>query len=222
MTATEPSRGPLVGVYGGTFDPVHLGHLRTALELREDAGLAEVRFVPCREPPHRDTPGAPVTVRQRMLAAALDRAPGFVLDERELDRAGPSYTVDTMESLRESLPDATLCLILGMDAFLGLERWHRWRDLLELANLIVAHRPGWSPEPGSVADRLEGRRVAAPSELAGVTGRLWLHAVTALDISSTDVRARVARGADVRFLVTDAVRDILLETGCYRGAHAAA
>jgi nicotinate-nucleotide adenylyltransferase len=135
----------MIGIYGGTFDPVHFGHLRTALEVREALGLDEVRFTPCRQPPHRVAVASP-EAREKMLELALAKEAGFVLDRRELDRPGPSYMIDTLAALRaEWGADASLCLILGRDAFLGLPSWRRWNELTGLAHLVVMTRPGAGP-----------------------------------------------------------------------------
>ncbi|MFQ5636238.1 MAG: nicotinate-nucleotide adenylyltransferase [Gammaproteobacteria bacterium] len=209
-----------IGILGGTFDPVHYGHLRTAMELREYLGLAEVRFVPCRIPPHDKAPVAPVETRLAMLNAAIADTPGFVVDERELQRAGPSYSVDTLASLREDLADRPLCLIVGMDAFAGLATWHRWRDILSLAHIVVAHRPGAEPpDTGAVGRLLDGCRMLRPADLdAAPAGHILLHAVTQLDISSSGIRELVGRGGSPRFLLPDRVASEIASSGCYAGA----
>ena len=213
----------VTGIYGGTFDPVHIGHLRTALELLQSLALNEVRFIPAREPPHREPTRASAAVRWRMLEAALGGQPGFVLDDRELQRAGPSYTVDTLESLRVEQPRRSLALILGMDAFTGLPDWHRWEQLFQFAHLIVVHRPGAGlPTDGEIGELLAARGISDPALLASGAGHILEWAVTSLDISASAIRRSVAAGEDPRFLVPDAVRDIIRETGCYedRGAGA--
>jgi nicotinate-nucleotide adenylyltransferase len=210
----------LTGIYGGTFDPVHLGHLRTALEVRAALGLDEVRFVPSRQPLHRGLPVAPTAQRLAMLQAAVFDQPGFRVDMRELERAGPSYTVDTLHALREEEPGRRLALILGMDAFLGLPTWHRWQEILQLSHIVVAHRPGWSPPAsGPLGQLLAAVGVSGPTEPEAPAGRIIVLPVTPLDISSTDIRADVRRGGDPRFLVTEEVRRIILASGCYRDAH---
>ncbi|MCC5795001.1 MAG: nicotinate-nucleotide adenylyltransferase [Chromatiales bacterium] len=210
-------QGPL-GIAGGTFDPVHHGHLRLALELSTVAGLEEVRFVPAGEPPHRGRPRAPAGLRARLLEHALAGCPGFVLDRRELERQGPSYTVTTLESLREEFPGRPLCLLMGLDAFAGLASWHRWEALPGLAHLLVGLRPGAElPEAGPVAALLDARRVYDPAALrTAPAGHVLLHEVTQLAISSSAIRALVAKGGDPRFLVPDPVRALLIESGCYR------
>ena len=132
-----------VGVFGGTFDPIHYGHLRTAFELLQALRLAEVRFIPCSDPPHRGKTYASAAERLRMVALAIDGQEGFVADDRELARGGPSYSIDTLLTLREEFPQRSLGLILGMDAFLGLHTWYRWDEILDVAHIVVAHRPGF-------------------------------------------------------------------------------
>jgi nicotinate-nucleotide adenylyltransferase len=132
-----------IGIFGGTFDPIHFGHLRTAFELLQALRLHEMRFMPAGNPPHREVTVASAPVRLAMVQAATQGQPGFVVDDREIRREGLSYSVDTMRTLRADFPDHSLCLIVGMDAFLGLPKWHQWRELLDLAHLVVAHRPGW-------------------------------------------------------------------------------
>lgn len=207
----------LVGVFGGTFDPIHLGHLRIALELLERTGLSEVRFIPAARPPHRAAPATPATLRFAMLEAAVADEPRFVADRRELDRPGPSYTVDTLESLAADFPDATLCLLLGMDAFVGLPGWHRWREVLELAHVVVADRPGARlPDDGELGWLVRERRTTDPVDLrAARAGRIHVEPVTQLDISASGLRAAIRAGRDPRYLVPDAVRRIIFETECY-------
>jgi len=132
-----------IGILGGTFDPIHFGHLRMAQELAESLGLDEVRFIPAARPPHRAQPHGAAEARAEMVRLAISGNPRFVLDTREFERDGPSYMVDTLSCLRAEVGDDTpLCLLLGADAFLGLPTWHRWRELFQLAHVVVAHRPG--------------------------------------------------------------------------------
>ena len=127
-----------IGLFGGTFDPLHYGHLRTAFELWQALKLSEVRFMPTGSPPHREQPHAPAQLRLEMVKAAVADQPAFVVDDREVRRTGVSYSVDTLTEVRAEYPQRSLCLLLGMDAFLGLPNWHRWRELLDLAHIIVA------------------------------------------------------------------------------------
>ena len=209
----------MIGILGGTFDPIHHGHLRCAQELLQDLPLDEVRLVPCRIPPHRDAPHASAAQRLRMLTAALDDAPGLIVDGRELSREGPSYTVDTLHSLRAELGATPLCLIVGMDAFNGLDRWHRWQELIGLAHIVVAHRPGWTPpQTGDVAELLRRHAAHSPLELRSrPAGRILPWPITALDIAATAIRAQVAAGKSPRFLVPDTVARIIAAEGLYMG-----
>ena len=143
----EPVNPPLL-VFGGTFDPVHVGHLGAVSALRDALHLETVIWLPAGEPPHRPPPAASAAHRLAMLRLALAGEPDCVIDSRELNRSGPSYTVLSLEELRAEYPDQPLCLALGLDAALGLPEWHRWREVLALAGIAVMRRPGWSlPEP---------------------------------------------------------------------------
>lgn len=206
-----------LGIFGGSFDPVHFGHLRAAIELMTGAGLSEVRFVPARLPPHRPPTVAPEALRLRMLEAALAGFPAFVLDQRELHRAGPSYMVDTLASLRAEMPRRPLCLMLGMDAFASLPAWHRWREIPELAHIVVACRPGTPARPGGEAGALLAEReVPGPEALARrPAGLVLARDITQLDISSSAIRTLVAAGGSPRYLVPDAVLELLERTHIY-------
>jgi nicotinate-nucleotide adenylyltransferase len=206
-----------IGVFGGTFDPIHYGHLRTALELKALLDLAKVHLVPCASPPHRTAPMTDGALRLRMVQAAVRGEPGFVADDRELERAGVSYTFDTLASFRAELPGRSLCLLLGMDAFLGLPKWHRWRELTMLAHIVVAHRPGWNaPTEGMLGELLRERRPSSAAEIAAKpAGFVHIQPVTQLEISSTDLRDSLRAGRDPKFLVPDSVREIIIETECY-------
>lgn len=210
-----------IGIFGGTFDPVHFGHLRPALELMEELALREVHLIPSAIPPHRDPPFADGAHRLAMLRQAVAGQPGFVVDERELRRAGVSYMVDTLASLREEFGERPLCLLLGMDAFLKLHCWHRWAEIPELAHIVATHRPGWEFDSGVVpapmAEVLEQRRVEQPEALADEpAGRILLQSVTQLDISATAIRKAVRNGRSVRYLTRDAVLEYIAEHHLYQ------
>jgi nicotinate-nucleotide adenylyltransferase len=208
-----------IGLFGGTFDPVHYGHLRTAFEVLQQLSLDELRFIPCGDPPHRGVTFADATARLRMVELATREQPEFVVDDRELKRDGPSYTVDTLDSIRRESPGCSLCLIVGMDAFLGLPGWHRWDEILGYAHMVVAHRPGWrAPRDGVLGELLAERRTDCVEDLhVAECGRIYVHAVTQLEIASTEIRRLVGAGRDPRFLMPDAVRDDILKSACYAG-----
>jgi nicotinate-nucleotide adenylyltransferase len=209
-----------IGIFGGTFDPIHFGHLRTAFELWQDLGLAEMRFVPAGRPPHRGTPSCEPLHRLAMVRAAVADQPGFVVDDREVRRDGPSYMVLTLRELRAEGPARPLCLVVGMDAFLGLPQWYEWREVLELAHVVVAHRPGWSaPAGGPLGELLAARGTQRVADLHdSLAGRIHVRPVTQLEISSTELRDLIVAGRDPRYLLPDAVRAIIRDTACYQSA----
>ncbi len=209
-----------LGVFGGTFDPVHYGHLRTAFEMLQALDFGEVRFIPCGDPPHRGGTFANAEQRLAMVHAAVGEQAGFVVDDREIRRDGPSYSVDTLESLRREFPEHSLGLILGMDAFLNLPGWHQWDKILDFAHIVVAHRPGWrAPDYGPLGDLLAERGTHRIHDLhSAAAGRVHIHAVTQLEIASTDIRELIAIGRDPRYLTPDAVIDVMREIGCYENS----
>ena len=207
-----------IGVFGGTFDPIHYGHLRSAFEMLQALDFDEVRFMPCGDPPHRGVTYATADLRYRLVRLAIEGQDGFVADDRELQRDGLSYTVDTLISLREEFPDRSLGLIVGMDAFLGLPGWHRWDEILDVAHIVVAHRPGWkAPDIGVLGDLITEHGTHRVDDLhAAMCGRIHIHAVTQLEIASTEIRDLINAGRDPRFLMPDAVRHEINETKIYR------
>jgi len=212
-----------IALLGGTFDPIHFGHLRLAEELAESLGIAEVRFIPAGQPPHRGQPRAAAKHRLEMARLAIAGNPRFVLDEREIHRAAPSYSVDTLTALRAELPAATpLVLFMGADAFLGLTTWHEWRRLFALAHIAVAQRPGfpaaaWEDAlPDPLRRLLSIRRGEYAGEiLEKPSGRVFLQSITQLDISASQIRDRALRGKSLRYLLPDAVIAYLNENHLY-------
>ena len=162
-------------------------------------------------------PVADAQLRLQMVELATSDQPGFVVDDREVRKQGPSYSVETLSELRHEYPDRSLCLIVGMDAFLSLTKWHQWRELLQLAHLVVAHRPGWrAPGMGPLGELLVDRGTGRIGDLHEQrAGCIFIHAVTQLEISSTEVRHLIAMGRDPRFLMPDSVRKLILESHCY-------
>ncbi len=205
----------MIGILGGTFDPPHYGHLRPARELMSALGLAELRFIPAANPPHRPPPVAASADRLKMLQLAIAGEPGFVADDRELRRGGPSYTILTLEELHAELAGRRLCLIMGMDALLGLDRWHRWQELWDYAHIVALPRPGWPVEQGLPA-WARPRLCRDARELTQTpSGRLWIQPVTPQDISATRLRAVLARGASVAEWVPPAVLQYIKDNRIY-------
>lgn len=191
-----------LAVFGGTFDPVHIGHLTVAWEAAELLD-AEVRLMPASVPPHRSAPLASSAERVAMLRAALAGQSRLVLDARELEREGPSYTIDTLRELRAEQGARPLVLLLGADAFAGLPGWHRWRELFDFAHIGVLSRPGVDAlRPAELIEQVAARRVDDVAALHAVPcGKLVELAVTPLEISATRIRELLAAGRDPRYLL---------------------
>jgi len=207
-----------IGIFGGTFDPIHYGHLRPALEILDALSLDTMLFIPAGQPPHRRAPRASAELRLAMVKAAVQGAGRFEVDDRELKRSGPSYMVDTLIELKQEHRDSALVLVLGTDAFLGLPGWERWREIFDHAHVAVAHRPGWWLQAeGELASLLAERFDADPRHALGRSaGSILLRPVTQLEISSTRIREEAAAGRELRYLVPDAVRELILNSACYR------
>jgi nicotinate-nucleotide adenylyltransferase len=216
---------PPIGILGGTFDPIHHGHLRIAQEALEQCDLAQVRLVPCGTPPHRPAPNAASKSRWEMVRLALNGHPDFLVDVHEVFRTDPCYTVDTLAALRAELgPQQPLCLILGGDAFMQLHTWHDWRRLFQLAHIVVLQRAGSLPLGNAMlkadaALQTEYQARLAPGAGAlheAPNGAIFVADMPALEISSTDIRRRCADGKSLRYLVPEAVANYINTNSLYR------
>ena len=211
----------MLGILGGTFDPVHFGHLRAALDVQQALGFSELRLMPLAGAVHRRPPVASGAERLAMLRAAIAGEPALRVDDRELQRGGPSYTVETLESLRaEAGAETPICLLIGADAFNGFADWHRPLDVLGLAHLVVMQRPDTpTARDAWLRAQVAERRVQSSERLRdSAAGYIFLQTVTQLDISATRIRALLARGLSPRFLLPDAVLTMAREGGCYTHA----
>jgi nicotinate-nucleotide adenylyltransferase len=212
----------VLGILGGTFDPIHYGHLELAREVMAAAGLATVRLVPAGDPPHRNAPVAGAIERLAMAELAVAGYPGLTVDAREIDRTGRSYTVLTLEELRAEIGSEPLALILGADAFLDLPSWHRWREIFALAHVIVVARPGTAfdgPLPPALAAEWGRRHRATPDALhAAPAGAIVRVAITPRPISASAIRKALAAGdeAAVRGLLPPAVLAYIGRNRLYR------
>ena len=213
----------LCGLFGGTFDPIHYGHLAPVREVCVAAGLAKVAYIPAAAPPHRPPPQAGADHRLAMTRIALadERQNGrpFEADDVELKRRGPSYSIDTLQSLRRRHPKQRYALIVGLDALLGLETWHRWRALQQSVHIIVMTRPGWrAPEPPPAWWRLARAGTDSDSGDAlqrAAAGKLVFIDTAPVDASATEVRERIARGGDWDALVPPGVGDYIRKHNLY-------
>lgn len=204
----------LIGINGGTFDPIHFGHLRPALEVLNALKLDEVRFIPAYQPVHRDMPSATVQQRCDMISLAIEPQPNFKLDTIEIDRGGPSYMADTLKSIKTANPDAMLVLMMGTDAFAKFDAWHQWEAILKTANLVVTHRPG-EPVPcqGEVGRIFNQYWVP---ELTNDAGQIVDLPITQLDLSATALRSYLKKGVSVDYLMPLTVADYIRQHQLYQ------
>jgi nicotinate-nucleotide adenylyltransferase len=207
-----------IGILGGTFDPIHYGHLRLAEEMLELAGLRQIRFVPTGTPPHRDAPQVSATQRSEMVKLAIADQPAFVLDER----ATECYTVDTLRELRAEMGEQQpLCLLMGGDAFLQLHTWHEWEQLFGLAHIVVGYRPGFTIEeriitaPAPLREHYQKRLCAATTLRAQAHGGIAVLGIPKLEISATVIRSRVAEQRSIRYLLPNTVAEYIHQHQLY-------
>lgn len=216
-----------LAILGGTFDPIHFAHLRLAEELAESFGLQEVRFLPAAVPPHRSAPRTTPEQRRAMVLLAIEGNPRFRLDDRELKRPGASYTFDTLSEIRREIDTRPLCLLMGADAFALFATWHRWQEILELAHVVVARRPGYPLEElaASLPTPLRDvylRRHAPDARTLHLepAGRIFTHEMTGLDVSATALRTLIARHGSLRYLMPDPVIAYIESQGLYKDPNA--
>ncbi len=205
-------------IYGGTFDPVHIGHLRLAVELQDALSAERVDLVPCHVPPHRDVPGASALQRLELLALAIEGEPGLAVDDRELKREGASYTADTLRQIRQEIgPDEPLVMAVGTDAFAKFDQWREWNLIPELAHIVVIVRPGADIPEGSAAHGLIAERgVGAPEALhREPCGHVLCLQPPELDISATAIREKIASGQSPRYLMPESVWQYIRRSGLY-------
>jgi len=212
----------MIGIFGGTFDPVHFGHIKPALDVKQSLGLEELRFIPCSIPAHRAAPIATVEQRLAMLSAAIDEYEHCVIDKRELNRQGISYMVDTLQSLQHDLTGKSLCLIIGMDAFLGLSQWYQWQQIFELANCVVTYRPGFELNlkqlPVDLMNVVKQRQVdSVKAFVEKEKGTIFFLSVAQLNISATDIRKRVKQAESIEEFVPPAVNNVIQQQKIYTG-----
>ncbi len=208
----------MIGILGGTFDPIHYGHLRTALDVQQRLSLEEVRFIPCGEPPHRIAPVAEPLQRLAMVRAAIAGQKRFTVDDRELRRDGPSYMVDTLRSLKSDFKDKSFCLLLGTDAFNDLAQWHEWQQIFDLANIVVMRRPGVDGKAKinkHLFSQIKHRLVDADVLNKKQNGSICFVPVTQMEISATMIRQQWQQCNDIQFFLPDAVLTLIQQQNIY-------
>jgi nicotinate-nucleotide adenylyltransferase len=206
-----------IALFGGTFDPVHLGHLQVACEVQSQLAIDDFRLLPAGDPPHRSTTFATAAHRLAMLELAVEAFPQLRIDRRELERSGPSWTVLTLQSLAHQYPGRPLLLVIGQDSANSFDQWHRWREILGMAHLVVMTRPGEEPmySKGLQAELAARRAGSGRALYRQPAGLVWPLSVSPLDISSTAVRERIAAGLPLDGYLLPAVADYVRQHGLY-------
>ena len=203
----------MIGVFGGTFDPIHYGHLRAALEVQELFELTQVRLIPSATPPHREQPNVTAMQRSEMVKLAIADLKTFVCDDRELEREGYSYMVDTLASLHTDFPNQALLLFIGMDAFNGLTRWHQWQHLFDYAHVVVLTRPNFQQH--NLNEFFAARLTNDKTQLKQLSGFLYFQDITQLDVSASLIRQLIAEKRSPKFLLPDSVLDFIAQHQLY-------
>jgi len=211
-----------IGILGGTFDPIHYGHLRLAEEMLELARLQQIRFIPAGNPPHRDTPQVSAQHRSAMVKLAIADQPAFFLDEREAKKTGKCYTVDTLRELRTELGSTQpLCLLMGGDAFLQLHTWHELEHILDLAHIVVGYRPGFTlakriyNAPPKLLQHYQQRLSSVDYLSQQPAGGIAELAIPKLEISATLIRSRVSDNRTIRYLLPATVANYIYQHHLY-------
>lgn len=210
-------KAEFIGLYGGTFDPVHLGHLTAASDVQKSIDLDEVRMILSSIPPHRDQPVLSAKDRFSLLTMALKNEPKLCADSGEMERDGPSYMVDTLKGYRKEKPDCSLVLILGMEAFNGLMSWRCWEKLIDLAHIVVTDRAGFHNEmEKTLAGHFQPHLTKEKSQLKQLThGKIYVQSVSPVAVSATDIRRRIANKEPVRHMLTNGCWEMMQENGFY-------
>lgn len=202
---------------GGTFDPIHNGHLRTALEIRQLLSADHLSLIPCHMPVHRDQPGCSALQRLKMVELAIENEPGLTVDDREILKDEPSYTVETIKSLREASGlDTPIIMVLGVDSFLSLPQWYQWQSLLNYVHILVVERPGWELTLGPLLTPWIKKNKASLSDLVGTgSGKVSFHQLTPLGISATQIRNLIKSKQSPRYLLPEQVWSYIQQEKLY-------
>ncbi|MCB5160651.1 nicotinate-nucleotide adenylyltransferase [Marinomonas sp. E8] len=208
-----------LAIMGGTFDPVHNGHLRTAVEILDRFGYSSLKLIPCFQPVHKGKPGVSPQQRLDMVRLAISGDARLSVDAREIEREGPSYSIDTLKNIRAEIgADTPLIMVLGMDSFLSLPTWSQWQELTKYAHIFVVSRPGWEPDLISELSAFcEKYRANSSYELqCAPSGRLWFETLTPLGISSSMIRSLASKNESIAYLLPEPVQEYIEQHQLYR------
>jgi len=206
-----------IGFLGGTFDPVHFGHLRPALEIQQALNLQSLYLLPNYIAPHKEKTLATAEQRIEMVKLAIQDTPEIQINTQELLRSSPSYTIDTLKLLRQQHPDTPICFIMGMDSLINFDSWYQYQDILNYCHLVVSHRPGWDPTFNEiVTGLLTQHQTQDPSILhRSLAGCIYFQSTSQLAISSSQIRQLLATKQSINFLTPQSVCTYIKEQHCY-------
>jgi nicotinate-nucleotide adenylyltransferase len=213
-----PNKTPVIGILGGTFDPIHIGHLRLALEMQQRFKLEYIKIIPCRQNAHKLQPIASSRQRLHMIQTAIANESTLQVDDIEVTQPGISYTINTLITLRHKMPTSTLALILGMDNFINLPTWHNWLDILNYAHVLLVPRPNYQLAKTSPATDLITTHLASTIEEIhdSNSGKIFFAADTPpLAISATNIRQQLANGKNPRYLLPEKVYNFIVKHKLY-------
>ncbi|MDQ2994823.1 MAG: nicotinate-nucleotide adenylyltransferase [Pseudomonadota bacterium] len=207
----------LIGILGGTFDPIHAGHIHVATYLLKHRSFDEVRIIPCFSPVHREQPVASAHDRLAMITLALEQRPNIIIDTREIDREGPSFMIDTLKSLRNDFPNESLGLILGDDAFAHFDHWKDWQDIVHYCHLIIVHRPNSDAQfPDTLKLFIDAHHTTQENALhERKQGNIYFCELPPLPISATEIRQKLAHKEQNIAGLLPQVRDYIRKKGLY-------
>ncbi|WP_438865013.1 nicotinate-nucleotide adenylyltransferase [Neptunicella sp.] len=207
----------MIGIFGGTFDPIHKGHLQPVEQAARQLAMQQVHVLPCHIPPHRQTPAVNAAHRLRMVQLACQQYPQFIADDRELNRTTPSYSFDTLTEFRQQYPQQPLGFIMGMDAFNHFDSWHRWQDIVGLSHLIVCQRPGYKMQLNSNLDALVTQHGNQDVDALHrrPSGVIYFAKVALIDISATEIRQQLYLGQSANHMLYDNVAEYIRQQGLY-------
>lgn len=208
-----------VAIMGGTFDPIHNGHLRTAVEILDRFSFKELRLIPCYQPVHKGQPSITALQRLEMVNMAISADSRLKVDDREILREGPSYSIDTLKEIRAQIgPEEPLIMVLGMDSFLSIPTWANWQELIQYAHILVVSRPGWEPDLISELNAFcENYRAATSHELqCAPAGLIWLETLPSLEISSSMIRGLCRKRESIAYLLPEPVQTYIIQHHLYR------